>query len=165
MGDTPDMQEILQRLEVVEHKLGIYFVPNAEPILEELCEKVDAITLQNILREVEAKVLALAMMGYKAPALKGIKAAMSKKSWEMISDDIQYNVKLGVTEAGIRQAHLEMMSIIKRMESKGQLALKISNPSPELADWMKRNADPTGTSFKKVEGLDAWKRDVLDKLG
>jgi len=163
MADTPDLSEIVQRLEVVEHKLGIYFVPNAEPILEELVEKLDPLTLQNILREVEAKVLALAMMGYKAPALKGLKAAMSKKSWEMIADDVQYHMKLGVTEAGIRQAHLEMMSIIKRMESKGQLVLKISNPSPELADWMKRNADPAATSFKKVEGLDVWKKDLLDK--
>jgi hypothetical protein len=164
MAENPDLNEVLQRLEVVEHKLGVYFVPNAEALLEELVTKLDPLTLQNILREVDAKVLALAMMGYQAPALKGIQAAMSKKSWGMIRDDVQYHLNLGVAEVAIRQAHLEMMSIIQKLVSLGKATLQVKDPSPVLAEWQKRNTESTGTSFKKVEGLEAWKKDVLDKI-
>ena len=163
MADQQDLNEILQRLEAVEHKLGIYYVPNAEPILEELVEKLDPKTLQLILREVDAKVLALAMMGYKAPALKGIQAAMSKKSWEMIQDDVHYHLKLGVSEVSIRQARLEMMGMIKKLEAQGTIVLHVKESSSELEDWKK--SQETGTLFKKVEGLEVWKKDVLDKVG
>lgn len=163
MADTPDLNEILQRLEAVEHKLGIYYVPNAEPILEELAEKLEPKTLQLILREVDAKVLALAMMGYKAPALKGIQNAMSKKSWEMMQDDVHYHLKLGVSEASIRQARLEMMSIIKKLEASGSIVLHVHESSQEMEEWKKRS-DENPTLFKKVEGLEIWKKDVLDKV-
>ena len=163
MAEAPDLNEILQRLEVAEHKLGIYFAPSAEALLEELLEKLEPLSLQNILREVDAKVLALAMMGSKAPALRGIQAAMSKKSWGMIRDDVQYHLNLGVTEAAIRQAHLEMMSVVQKLVSLGKVALQVKDPSPALSEWQKLNTG-SGTSFKKVEGLEAWKKDVLDKL-
>lgn len=164
MADSPDMNEILQRLEAVERKLGLYYVPNSEPILEELAAKLDSKTLQTILREVDAKDLALAMMGWKAPALKGIQNAMSKKSWEMIQDDIHYHLKLGVNEASVREARIKVMGFIKQLESMGQIVLHVQETSPGLEEWKKQNAQASSTLFKKVEGLDVWKKDVLDKL-
>ncbi|HVZ80189.1 MAG TPA: FliG C-terminal domain-containing protein [bacterium] len=163
MADQPELNEILERLEAVEHKLGVYYVPNAEPILEELCEKLEPMTLQAILREVDAKVLAQAMMGYKTPALKNLQKAMSKKSWEMIQDDVHYFLKLGVSEAAIRTARLEMMSIIKKLEAHGAVVLHVKESSAELEDWKKQSQE-TGTLFKKVEGLEVWKKDILDRI-
>ena len=162
MADQADLNEILQRLEAVEHKLGIYYVPNAEPILEELVEKLEPMVLQAILREVDSKVLAQAVMGYKTPALKNLQKAMSKKSWELIQDDVHYFLKVGVSEASIRSARFEMMSIIKKMEAHGTIQLHVKESSSELEDWKKDQE--TGTLFKKVEGLDVWKKDVLDKV-
>jgi hypothetical protein len=163
MADSPDINEILQRLEAVEHKLGIYYVPNAEPILEELVEKLEPMTLQAILREVDAKVLAVAMMGWQTPALKGLQAAMSKKSWEMIQDDVNYHLKLGVNETSVRQARLEMLSIAKKLYATGNIILSLKETSPGIEGWKGQSPD-LGKLFKRIEGLDVWKKDVLDKV-
>ena len=164
MEKKPDLNEIQKRLEAVEHKLGVYYDPKAEPLLEEIFAKLDSRTLQLILREIDAKILELAIMGFQAPALKGLHGALSKKAWEMITEDLQYYLKLSATEASVHQARIEIMNIVHKLINLGEIVLVIPGSSPRLEEWIKGNHNTIGTSYQKAEGLEAWKKDVFDKV-
>jgi hypothetical protein len=70
MDQEPNLNDIIKRLEAVEHKLGIYHIPNAALVLEELIINLDSRTIQQIFREVEANDLALGIIGFKIETLR-----------------------------------------------------------------------------------------------
>lgn len=163
MAQEPDMNEVLKRLEAVEQKLGIVYIPHAETKIEGLIEKVEPRTLDFILRNVDAKDLVLAMVGFKGPALLKIKAALTHKSWNMLRDDFQYHLRQGVSESSAREARRKVMGIIQ--QTAGEIP---GYPPPEWEslrpeDWSKKE-ELLETFFKTQENLDAWKKNVLDEL-
>src|SRR5580658_1043982 len=96
MSQETDVQELIRRIEIMEHRLGLYYyIPRADAALEELIEHLDNLTLQQVLREIEAKDLVLAMIGFQPKTLALIKTAMSHNAWEMIKDDMACQVKWG----------------------------------------------------------------------
>ena len=133
---------MVERIEFLELKIGVHYVPEADKALESLLETMEPLALQGLLRELDAKDLALAMMGLGPKALGQIKAAMSKKSWEMILDDLGVLLRQGVTPIAAHEAKLKVMAVAQNFLGKGN--------GPEAG--------------KKLEGLEAWKKDVLDKL-
>jgi len=142
MAQEQEDKSLVERLEFLEHKLGIHYVPEADKALESLFETLEPLALQGLLRELDAKDLELALLGLGPKALGQVKAAMSKKSWEMILDDVGVLLRQGVTQAAAHEARLKVMAIAHSFLGKG---------SAPAAD-------------KKLEGLEAWKKDVLDKL-
>ncbi len=163
MAETPNMDEIVKRLEAVEQKLGIVYIPDAETKIEELIEKIEPKKLEFVLRNVDAKDLELAMTGFKAPALLKIKAAVSPKSWGMLGDDLLYLIRQGISDSSAKDARRKVMGIIKQTagEIHGYPPAEWETLKPE--DWKKRE-EILESLFKTQESLDAWKKNVLDKL-
>jgi flagellar motor switch protein FliG len=143
MAEEQEDKSLVERLEFLEHKLGVHYVPEADKALEALLETLEPLALQGLLRELDAKELELALLGLGPKALAQVKAAMSKKSWEMILDDVGVLLRQGVTQAAVHEARLKVMAVAQRSLGQGS----------------------GSEAGKKLEGLEAWKKDVLDKLG
>lgn len=147
----PDLNEIQKRLEYVEHKLKFHYVPEADKALETLLETFEPLALQALLREIDAKDLELAMVGLGAKALLQVKGAMSKKSWEMIVDDMAFHIRQGVTAMAAQEARMLVMSQAKRLQEEGKIQLPGGSSGAAEAG-------------RKMEGLEDWKAKVFDKV-
>jgi hypothetical protein len=163
MPDEKDVNELVQRVERLERKLKIYHASHGEEIVEPLVEALETKDLQLVLREVDAKDLAVAMMGMKPKALGRVKLAMSHKAWEMIGEDVAFFMHRGVYESAVRESRRVIAGVIRALLEMGEITWKdprtgkYGNPF-ERGEAVSMPMDP------KVEGLDAWKKEVFDTL-
>ncbi len=168
MAQEPDLQEIVQRIEQIEKKLGIFTSPGDAEKLEPLIEKIESRTLQQILREIDAKDLVYAMMEFKQPALRKILDAMSHKSREMIKDDMAYWLKRGIYGNVLWESRLKLMGIIRQLEQMGEIVIPRGEEEPfskkGYLDLKERWEKEEEKRKAKQQVLETWKKEVFDKL-
>jgi flagellar motor switch protein FliG len=164
MDQIPDMNEILKRLEAVEHKLNIYNIPQVAKVFEDLILNSDSRTLQQIFREVESNDLILSVLGSKAEMLRKIKTTLSKNSWEMLYEDVPYKIKKGVYAGSIDKAKTAIVAVAYQLEEMGEIVIhKIDEPF-NREEFNKKMALFWEEFNRKEEGLDTWKKEVFDNL-
>jgi hypothetical protein len=174
MSQEPDLNEIIERLEKIEFKLGIYYYKPDENVgvaLEELFERLDNRTFQEILREVDAKDLARAVIGFKLKAFQNLKNALSKNAWEMICDDIRNELRLGTSIDGIQSSQTKILKVAHQMESMGQIVLPETRDSFETEEyrkkqkefWEKHNKE-IALRAKKIQEIEDWKNGIYSTL-
>ena len=169
MSQEPDLHEIQKRLEHVEHKLGIFYpaIHEAE-LLEGILTSLDGRTVQQIFREVDAKDLALAMVGFGAKALQVVKDNVSKKAWEMLKDDIAYYAVWCGAGNSQTIARLKIIYVINQLEEMGEIVVRMDNipalekrPPFDYKAWQKRLEDEHNERVKQYEN---WKKEVFDLM-
>ncbi len=169
MTQEPDFQELVKRIERIEHKLGI--VPpdsHDDELLESLMAILDGRTLQQVFREIDSKDLALAIVGFKVETLKLIKSNISKKGWEMLKDDMIYHTKWNGSGQSHHIARLKIMFVIQQLEEMGEIVV-VRGDLPmfdnkitfEIKDWFKNLEDERN---KRMKNLEKWKKEVFDPL-
>jgi len=169
MPQEPDLQELIKRIENVEHQLGIFYSKtHDDELLEGILESLDGRTIQQIFREVDAKDLALAIAGFQAKALGIVKDNLSKKGWEMLKDDMAYHSNWNVYGNSKKIARLKILNVIKQLEEMGEIA-SLKNADSKLEkkdsfdfkDWLKKLEDER---IERVKIFEAWKKEVFDPI-
>jgi hypothetical protein len=165
-----DSKDLLQRLQILEKKLGIY--KDYGDDLEELFDSFDSRTVQQILREIDAKDLVVAMLGMKKETILKIKSNVSKKSWSMLRDDLDYCMAYGVTADSIKVCRSKVTNVIHQLESQGEVVLSKTNGSKpdevrrELSDQLWKNWDKENKQREEnKKTIATWKKEVFDQLG
>ena len=163
MAQKPDVSELVQRIEQLENKLKIYYTPNADKVLEDVLEKLDTRTVMLILREVDARDLALAMMGLQQKALQQIKNAMSKTSWNMIKDDLYYHMKWSIYGSAVKDAKITLMNIVQQLVHMGEIMIPegLTKESTSINDSKKKWDEEKN---KRIKEMEVWKKEVFDPL-
>lgn len=162
MSDEIDIKEVLKRLEVVEHKLGIYHIENPDLILEEMILKAKKWNFETATRNFEENDLALGVIGFKADTLKALKAHFSKNRWKTLCEDINSNILRGVRFGSIKEAQVRLLSVVYRLEEMGEMV--IPKEMDNLKDSIKKFEQVWADINRKEEGLETWKKEVLDNL-
>lgn len=158
---TFDMNEIIKRLEIIEHKLGIYHIPHASAVLENAIMDSFRMGLELILRNNELKVLALAVIGFKTETLQKLKSNMSKNSWATFCEEINLNIEHGVHFGSINQSQMKILSTIYQMEEMGEIiSQKVEGPF-NYEEFKLKMAKLEAYLNRKEEGLEIWKKGVL----
>lgn len=164
-----DSKDLQQRLQTVERKLGIYKEYGDD--LEDLLNSFDSRTIQQILREIDAKDLVVAMLGMKKETLLKIKQNVSKKSWSMLCEDLTCSLGYGVANDSVKVCRSKVTNIIHQLESQGEIVLsKIHGTKPdelrrELSDqlWKKWDEEKKQREENK-KVMSVWKKDIFDSL-
>jgi len=173
MSEEPNLNEIIKRLEAVEHKLGIYYHTSdaVDGALEELFENVDNRTLQQILHEVDAKILAKAVLGLKSKALLNLKDALSKNAWEMLRDDIRDELRSEIGLYGLQNSKIKVLTITHQLEEMGEIVWARTTGSLETEEYRKKceeeikeNKEWYALQTLKNKELEIWKNEVFEKL-
>lgn len=165
MSLESDLNQIEKRLERIEQKLGLYSAPGAEKALEEWVENQETRVLQQVLREIDAKDLVLALMGFGPKAVLQVKNAMSKTGWNMLKDDMAYQLKTAVHGSAREDARLKVMNIIQLLADRGEVQAHPPGRAPEdPAGRKKKQEEEKEEMNRKLAELERWKKENFDSL-
>ena len=159
-----NLNEILKRLDRLERNVRLGEIPDSDLVLEAILESVDVRTLQSILREIDADALGLAMVGLKTVPIAKFKAAMSKKAWKMIVDDIDCLMKRGLCASAVWESRSKVIYIVFLLWEMGEITLEDPHGTIRLEEWKRRSEAFWGKRAIRYEGAEKWRREVLGSI-
>lgn len=162
---TPD---ILKRLENIEYKLGIY--KDYPDSLEDVLNRLDDRTLQQIFREIDARDFAVALLGMAQETLVRIKKNFSKKAWSMMCDDVNYAVRYGTTDRALKMAKAKFLNVIYILQGMGEIVVPVTseeqkNRSAGLNEFHRQWRQDNKEKEENRRRLSAWQKEIFDPLG
>ncbi|MBC7105640.1 MAG: flagellar motor switch protein FliG, partial [Firmicutes bacterium] len=83
--------------------------------------KLDDLSIQRVLREVQSKDLALAMRGANDDVRERIFRNMSKRASEMLRDELQYMGPVRLRD--VEEAQQRIVKVIRNLEESGEIVI------------------------------------------
>jgi hypothetical protein len=159
---TPDL---LSRIEKIEFKLNIDM--DYPKNLEDVLNSLDNRTLQQIFREIDARDLALALLGMKQETLIHIKNNFSHKAWSMMRDDVTFAIRHEITDRELKMAKAKFLNIIYLLESMGEIVAARydkEKAKTSLQEWRRQYQQETKEKEENSKKFAVWKKEIFDPL-